>query len=179
MNKLFSRFDRLAREAGVSRNTKASVEWFRRYIRKIGNIRSHEKVTEGLKTKNKVTPGEMVTYVYDAKYKDKLPYWDKFPLIVVLEFTKDGWYGLNLHYLPPTVRAKVLAELSVTRKNLMQIRSALEKDARLKVCLKRYLAKQAVTEMSIIPKSEWEIAIQLPFENFIGATAKKVWSQRK
>lgn len=179
MNKLFSRFDRLAREAGIPRNTKASIDWFRKYIRKIGQIQKIEKVTEGLDKKSRFEPGDMVTYVYDPKWKKKLPFYDRFPLIVLMEYTQDGWYGLNLHYLPPTVRARVLASLNHTRKNLPQIRASLEKDDRLKVCLKRYLAKQAVTKMTYIPKKEWEIAIQLPFENFVGATAKKVWSNTK
>lgn len=177
-NKIFSRFDRLAAEAGISRNTKESINWFKTYIRKIGKITNIEKVTEGLK-KKRVVPGDMVTYVYDAKFKKQLPFWDKFPLIILLEYTKDGWYGLNLHYLPPAARARILAELNHNRKNLPAIASALSKDDRMKVCLKRYLAGQAVTDMVSIPKTEWEIAIQLPFENFIGATNKKVWNQRK
>src|SRR5579859_4289851 len=45
--------------------------------------------------------GKMVMYTYDPKLKEKLPYYDTFPLGIVVAFNKTGFYSLNLHYLPP------------------------------------------------------------------------------
>ena len=51
--------------------------------------------------------GQMYMFQYDPKYKDVLPYYDRFPLVIPFEQTRrvgiaqgDGFYGLNLHYLP-------------------------------------------------------------------------------
>ena len=47
-------------------------------------------------------------HYYDAKHKATLPYYDGFPLILMLGPAKGGFMGLNLHYLPPVVRARLL-----------------------------------------------------------------------
>jgi len=57
--------------------------------------------------------GKLYLYAYDAKNKDTLPVWDKFPLILCLgsKVAKNGnllFYGLNLHYVPPRVRQEFL-----------------------------------------------------------------------
>ena len=50
-------------------------------------------------------------FFYDPKTKDTLPYYDTFPLVVVVGPAEKGFYGLNLHYLPPILRAKMLDAL--------------------------------------------------------------------
>ena len=50
---------------------KKSVAWFKR---KVGES------ARGFKRKGKLAPGKMYTFGYDAKFKEILPYWDKFPL---------------------------------------------------------------------------------------------------
>ena len=52
--------------------------------------------------------GNMYMFFYDPKYKETLPYYDGFPLIIMLGPAKGGFMGLNLHYLPPAVRARLL-----------------------------------------------------------------------
>src|SRR4051812_41636100 len=47
-----------------------------------------------------VHPGEMIFFMYDAKWKDKLPFFDRFPLIFPVEMYPNGFAGMNLHYLP-------------------------------------------------------------------------------
>ena len=53
----------------------------------------------------------MVMYTYNPKLKETLPYYDTFPLTIVVGPAKDGFYGINLHYLPPKVRAIFLDKL--------------------------------------------------------------------
>jgi hypothetical protein len=108
-----------------------------------------------------------------------LAYYDANPLIVFLERTTDGWYGINLHYLPPSLRAELLFDIQYNSRKLPQIAKMLEKNPMTKPCLKRYLAKQLVTKPVGIPKDQWEIAIQLPFENFMKAAQKDVWKISK
>jgi hypothetical protein len=57
--------------------------------------------------------GGLYLYVYDAKYKDILPIWDKFPLTIVLEKYNEGFLGLNLHYLDTNIRLGLLGQLIV------------------------------------------------------------------
>ena len=45
-------------------------------------------------------PGSMMLFNYDPKLKRDLPYYDTFPLIFVVGPAKDGFHGLNMHYLP-------------------------------------------------------------------------------
>ena len=55
--------------------------------------------------------GRMYMFQYDPKGKDTLPYYDIFPLIFVLERYNDGFLGMNLHYLPPIYRARLMDRL--------------------------------------------------------------------
>ena len=178
-NKLFSYYKDLADKAQIKLGTKESMEWFREKLRKRSGV-SHGRVTEGRKT-SRIEPGKMFTYVYDAKTKKQLPYWDETPLIIVLDVTKDGWYGANLHYLPPTLRAILLYEIRSKNKTMSQIVSALTSNKYTLPCLKRYLSTQIKSKPVLIPRDEWEIAIQMPFESFIKATKTSVWkdSRRK
>jgi hypothetical protein len=41
----------------------------------------------------------------------QLPYWDRLPLIFPIEIYPDGFLGINLHYLPPMYRAKLMDAL--------------------------------------------------------------------
>lgn len=43
--------------------------------------------------------GKMYFFQYDPKLKNKLPYYDRYPLIFCVRPLKDGFHGLNLHYL--------------------------------------------------------------------------------
>jgi hypothetical protein len=56
--------------------------------------------------------GRMYMFVYDAKHKETLPYFDMYPLVIPIEFYGDGFLGINFHYLPPLARARLLNDLS-------------------------------------------------------------------
>ena len=47
---------------------------------------------QGYKRPSKVTPGKLYMYIYDAKHKDTLPYWDMYPMVFPFRATKDGFY---------------------------------------------------------------------------------------
>ena len=66
-----------------------------------------------LRKQSGASPGDMVMYTYNPKLKDVLPYYDAFPLTIVVGPAKDGFYGINLHYLPPKVRAIFLDKLNL------------------------------------------------------------------
>jgi len=95
---------RMADSAAAS--NKKSMKWFEETVKK--SIRGHQV--------SKPQSGRLYTFAYDAKYKDTLPYWDRFPLIVFLGTgtSKAGnqlLYGLNMHYIPPKARQAFMEEL--------------------------------------------------------------------
>ena len=57
------------------------------------------------------SPGRMYMFSYDPKTKDKLPYYDRFPLVFPFDSAPGGFMGLNLHYLSPMLRARFLDKL--------------------------------------------------------------------
>lgn len=58
-----------------------------------------------------VMPGKMYMYSYDPKFKETLPYYDKFPLVLPFARTQDSFTGLNLHYLSYDMRIRLFKEL--------------------------------------------------------------------
>ena len=178
MANIFNRYRELARKAEINLGTKESLDWFRKRIRKDSTINDLRTVSENLRN-GRIEPGKMFTYVYDPKTKDKMQYYDNFPLVIILEVVKGGWYGANLHYLPPSMRVNLLEELSYRRNNVLRIKRMLETNPMTKPCLKRYLSNHVRSAPKVVPKDDWEIAIQLPFENFQKAQARQVWSNTR
>jgi len=109
---LFDTLQAQAFRAGVSPRTKESQRWFQRNVKKLGDINNRSLLKdEALVTTTKPRIGDMMMYFYDPKYKAELPYYDRFPLTIMVEPAPGGFYGLNLHYLSPGVRARFLDEL--------------------------------------------------------------------
>lgn len=178
MNNLFEKYRNLALTAGYTANSKQSLDWYRKRIRKDRNIRDHDIIVEGAKNA-KIQIGEMVTYRYQPLLREKLNYYDIHPLIVILEVYNDGWLGANVHYLPPAFRAKLFYEISYSINRTIVLAEQLKKNPITKPAIKRYKAEQVRTKPKAIPKEEWEIAIQLPFESFKKASIKKVWQDSR
>ena len=111
-------FQRLRYEAhNIARlphRQKKSAMWFKNRCAKISYGEINRKTLHGhkdlLRRKTHLY-GTMMLFVYDAKWKKKLPYWDKFPLVIMLGKAKGGFYGLNVHYLPPILRVTFLEAL--------------------------------------------------------------------
>ena len=134
--------------------------------------------------------GKMFMYFYDAKTKEDLPYWDKFPLIFVVELLDDGWLGLNLHYLPLLLRTKLFDKLleyaddkSLSKIDKLRLSYGLLKSVsqfpEVRPTLKRYLASHVKSELLKIEPIDWEIAVFLPVEQFQKAPKERVWSESK
>ena len=83
------------------------MAWFRRRAYRIRRVNRNELMKEEpVEMRSKMAGGGMFMYYYDPKWKDKLPYYDQFPLTIMVEKAPGGFYGLNLHYLNPILRAK-------------------------------------------------------------------------
>ena len=186
MSDIFKQVEAEAFRAGVTPRTKESINWFKNKVRNMSGINRRALMREqeiemrarGNARKNSAI-GDMFMYFYDAKHKDTLPYWDAFPLTIVIGPAKKGFLGLNLHYLPIPLRAKFLDELmKVTNNNAwnettkFQVRyGLLQRSSKMryfKPCLKHYLTKHVEGQMAYVPPPEWEIATFLPVQQFQG-----------
>lgn len=124
--------------------------------------------------------GKMVLFAYDPAHKTKLPFYDRYPLIFPIDIDSKGFYGINMHYLPFQYRAALMDQLYTLTNN-----SAYDKTTKLKIsyqilssfsrfkyfrpCIKRYLNSQVRSSFVVIPANEWEVALFLPIERFVGA----------
>jgi len=155
-----------------------SRDWFREKAREVARVNEKKLVaghTELQRTKP--MPGYMYMFAYDAKHKDTLPYYDKFPLVFPFSVDADGFLGMNLHYLPHLLRARLmdaLYDLSTNQKfdektKLRMSYDLLNGSAKYKYfrpCVKRYLFSQLQTRFLLVPSNEWDIALFLPLERF-------------
>ena len=197
MSNIFNRLELQAFRAGVTPRTKESREWFRKKASNMRSINRQELMKEEpLKQRGKLgaitrggVVGTMQMFFYDPKTKDTLPYYDKFPLVVVVGPAEGGFYGLNLHYLPPILRAKMLdalmeiasskntddAKFVITYKRLQSI----AKLRYYKPCFKHYLNKHVKSRFAEVPAPEWEIATFLPTADFRKANSQKVFNDSR
>lgn len=166
--------------AELERNTKKSLEWFRRAIGSMFiNERQRDEIREGYANKPKTLIGGMYTFNYKAKWKDVLPYYDKFPLVIPFQFTRDGFYGLNLHYIHPIRRVELLTELLRYARDydgqddidtrIQMSYQLIKKSARLKwarPCIKRYLTREIQSQIKEVPYDDWDIVSLLPTYKF-------------
>jgi hypothetical protein len=125
--------------------------------------------------------------VYDAKDKDTLPYWDKFPLVLPYKKVAGGFMGLNLHYLPYQPRVMLLQRLMefATDKNMNEntriryswsLIGGVSKFKWAEPCIKHYLTDHVKSTFRKIDAQDWATAVLLPVEQFVGATKTKVWA---
>ena len=72
---------------GIKPNTTAAREWFRSKVRET-RINKQKLMSSVDRLKSMPTVGNMYCYAYDPKWKNKLEYYDEFPLIFVVEPAK-------------------------------------------------------------------------------------------
>jgi len=179
------------RAGEIPARTEQARMWYRntaQEYKKINETSLMKSDVERLTARPRV--GSMYMYYYDAKHKDTLPYFDRFPLVFPYKKTPDGFMGLNMHYLPLNFRAKLMDALYDVTNNknydettkLKMNYSLLDGASKFKYfapCVKRYLTSQVRSRFLYVYPSEWDIALFLPLERFQGATKQKVWADSK
>jgi hypothetical protein len=179
---LFNKISKEMNAAGIRPKTDAARAWLGG---KISQLRIPSDRSNVLNDASRISPrafiGRMYMYRYDPKYKDVLPVYDKFPLVIPVEMYSDGFLGLNLHYLDPYNRLALLDRLmdfanndkynDTTKFNLSY--DLLSRSRRYKMiepCIKRYLLSHIRSSLIYIEPNSWETAIFLP-------TAKMVYKK--
>jgi hypothetical protein len=170
--------------------TQASRDWFRQQARQSRGARPTEISRDRDRLVNRAGIGRMYFFFYDPKTKADLPYYDTFPLIFKVANTKGGFYGINLHYLPYKLRAKLMDSLyeissnsrydDTTKLNLSyRLLNSASKYRYFKPTFKKYLNKHVRSRFVEINPSEWDIALFLPVERFEKASKSQVWADSR
>lgn len=168
-----------------------SYRWFQNQVRNLATATtSRSLMSNTQQLANSIMPGEMYLFFYDPKHKETLPYYDKFPLVLPFREVKDGFYGINLHYMPYMMRFKLLKALSdLTTDDKLdnktkitiswKILQRFSSIAPLKNIVKHYLYNHVQSRFLKIGYPDWLTASQLPIEMFEKANKTKVWNDTR
>jgi len=189
------------RAGQVPARTEKAREWYRNQARRANSSKEFgesgaitgENILKTSGSKSKVAKqvvGNMYLFRYDPKHKDTLPYYDRFPLVFPINKAKGGFLGINMHYLPPQLRAQLMDALYSTTTN-----NKFDESARLRISydilnkaskfkffaptVKHYLGNHVKSKFVYMNPSEWDIAMFLPLQEFVGASKQKVWADSR
>ena len=141
-----------------ARGRPRSTEWYRAKIREFGKPGAMDLIRDG-KRANRPFYGKLNMFIYDPKFKKKLPYYDKYPLTYVVRTDNDGFLGCNLHYVRLTERDELARSLL---NNSEQGRISVPRRT-----LHKYLYTGIRGQLYPIPEDEWIDVAQLPTERFV------------
>ena len=174
--------------------SKKSSEWFEAEVARLTDPLPSQRAqlnTKGNISKGGPIRGALMMYIYKPINKLELPYYDRFPLVIPIEVYKKpvpGFVGLNLHYLDYYDRARLLdmlqtlgqpGAIKLNRINY-DILSAVRKYKMFRPCIKRYAIQNVLTNMALIPRDMWEIALYVPNEDFKKIRNKaSIWRDSK
>ena len=191
---IFNKIQELRSVAGIPQRGRVAQDWFRQTVRRLFGERAIQGREELVQAEDVTTrtpqniqrTGRMFMFVYDPKLKKTLPFYDRFPMIFVLELRNDGFLGLNLHYLPIKLRAMLFNQLTVllNTKNLNEntrlrlsyqiIKNATKFHNALPL-IREYKAKYIRSRMLEVHPRDWEIALFLPAEQFRKKGKQTIW----
>ena len=184
------------RAGQVPGRTQDARQWYRDQAKALQKKNQTDRLIRELRTDSnrrqdtRFLLGNMYLFAYDPKHKETLPYYDRFPLIFPINKAKGGFLGINLHYLPPPFRAKLMDELYTVMNNKAfndttrltanyKILNSTTKFKHFKPCIKHYLNAQVRSKPAYINPTEWDVALFLPTQKFVGATTTQVYADSR
>ena len=177
------------RSGTVGKEVKRSAQWFQDKIKGLkGEVknrfsstnaakfyRESEKINDAV-FKRRVSLGDLFCYYYNPKYRKTLPYYDMFPMIMLLSAEKETFLGINFHYLRPKWRAILLDRVTAKIGGGLPKWSKLRNIKQIAPTIKRYRFDHIMRKVIPIEEDEQEIAIFLPTERFKKSGKANVWS---
>jgi len=172
-------FEQIAEE---TKGKSYSANWYRKKVRSMASkytlkkVMRQEKVETALKDKlqddnelrNETRVGHLYLFEYKATSK-RIPFYDKFPLVYVLSREGDHFYGVNLHYMSPKARLKIVKDIKDKKYvNVPQ-----------KIIHKYLYSGVKKTRFLDLGQEEWETAIFLPIEDFVYERGGRTFSYNK
>lgn len=168
--------------------SKQALNWYRQQISQLGNINRLKLLGDNIRyQQSKPEIGRFCMYFYSPKYKETLPYYDTFPLILTLPSEKYELAGLNFHYLPPMERLKLLqAIIEIQGSNFSESHKlsatyeVIKGTTNLyKPTYHAYLFKHIKSKVVVIPMESVVPAVFLPIANFKKSSQSAVWAHSK
>ena len=171
-------FERLRDEA---EGRELSVRWYRSKINELApRISAGSMMAQGKSTS---TPsyGLLNLFNYKPLGPDRLKYYDTFPLVLPFKFHRNGFTGLNFHYLSIPMRIDLLRRLdamfeedaelyrldSHSKGRVLAMTWSRIKGMRgVKPCVKRYRAMYVYSNFLKIGVHDMAAAVLLPVEKF-------------
>lgn len=187
MASLLSKLEQEALSAGIPLRTQDSMDWFRKRAHDIRRVNRNELMKEDrFELRNQQAVGRMYFWFYQPKHRETLPYYDSFPLGIIVGPAKGGFHALNLHYLPPVIRAAFLDNLMDIATNkkyddntrfkiTYQTLVGATKFKEFRPCFKHYLTNHVRSRFALVPAAEWEKALFLPAADWQKTTARNVY----
>ena len=175
----------------VAAKARAAGNWFRSIVNRTRGQFSSETPEKILSRQESTVSssvlGKMYFYSYNPKWKNKLPWYDTFPLVFPIERYPDGFLGLNFHYLAPKHRAILMDQLKAFANNskydettklklTYNMLKGFTKYKRARPTVHRYLNSKVNSKFVLVNADEWEVALFLPVERFKKANKKQVWA---
>lgn len=157
--------EKLVKEAGTKYR---SIDWWTNSL--LNELRNVQKEDINEEDTGFISPGDLVFFLYSAKYPQRYEYWDQHPLSYIIEVNfNEGWFlGSNLHYLNPQYRGGV-AESYL---NKLGVINAPKKT------LHKYLFSGVMTELFKVPENEWKEVSLLPTEKFVNKKGQPVFKSK-
>ena len=178
-------FEQLRAKAGDGQK---SMWWYMRNVQSLvgDSITASNAMKSDIgELTSKIEVGQMYMYFYDPKWKEELPFYDRFPLVLPFGPAPGGFYGINLHYAHYMVRAKILGELldytdkKITNDSKIKMSYDLLNSIRyskeVKPCIKHYLTAHVQSRYMKVNPIDWKAVIFLPIESFAKVNKQEVF----
>lgn len=174
--------------------TREAINWFRATASNVKSVNNQRLLNDPDNQTTNISEesiGRMYSFFYDPKHKKTLPYYDMFPLVIVIgPKGNNGFLGINLHYLPPVLRARLMDNLYQTLNNKKfdnttklrinyELLSGAARFRYFKPCVKHYLFEHVRSKYLQIEPRFWDIALMLPTEKFVKEEANDVWNNSR
>ena len=179
MASLIDKWNKEMASKGIAFRTAQARSWLQG---KIAQTKIPTNRSNILNDPNRIAPqafvGRMYFFRYDPKYKERLPVYDEFPLVIPMSAEGNGFMGMNLHYLDAGSRLGLLNQLQIflnndkyddsTRFNITyDLLNSMSRFSAVQQCIRRYLYSHILSSIIYIEPNNWETAIFLPTANMV------------
>ena len=164
-----------------------SSTWYRNAVAEIADKVTARKLYNQGRINQRPSQGRLNLFFYDPKFKETLPYYDTFPLVLPLQPIRGGFLGINFHYLSPVIRFRLLNQLQRFASN-----SKFDKTtrldvsygrvgglARVKQTIKKYLYSNVRSGFMRVDLQDAPTAVYLPVQQFKKRSAGYVYGQSR
>ena len=157
------------RQGGIRK----SVDWYRKNVAELSNRVTAAALMRSGKLNGIPSKGRLNFFFYDPKYKQVLPLYDRFPLVLPLETIPGGFMGLNFHYIRPVQRVSLLNNLQRFATGGMKPSTRIDATydgikgvSITKNMIKKYLYGHVRSSFLRVDFDEAALAVMLPVQQF-------------